>query len=82
MIHIDFVVGGEKVSTNQLGSALERAVLDQVKERIQKAVGNAICPEHGSRASIIAEGTSLNDLSFNISGCCDKLVEIVKLKLK
>lgn len=81
MIDISFEINGKKVSPRNTGDALESAVLQSIKDSITKSVGLVRCPEHGSKPSIQAKGRSLDSLTFEVSGCCSKLIDEVKRKL-
>ncbi len=82
MIDISFEINGRKVSPRNVGNALESAMLESVQDSIAKAVGSARCPEHGQKPKIKVKGHSLDSLTFEVSGCCDSLIEAVKRKLK
>jgi hypothetical protein len=81
MFEISFEIGGKKVNPQNIGNALEEAILEQIKKSIINRVGAVSCPEHGTLAKIICKGSDLDKLSFEISGCCDKLINAVKAKL-
>ena len=61
---------------------LEKAVMQAAAEEITKRVRNVRCPEHGEYARIVARGRSTKDIKFDVSGCCEKLIEEVQRKLK
>jgi hypothetical protein len=82
VIDISFEINGRKVSPGNMGNALESTVLKSVQESIIKSVGSAQCPEHGQRPKVKVKGRNLDSLSFEVSGCCDQLIETVKKKLK
>tara|TARA_R110002096_G_scaffold150917_3_gene313048 strand:+ start:7951 stop:8199 length:249 start_codon:yes stop_codon:yes gene_type:complete len=82
MIDISFEINGRKVSPRNMSNALEAAVLQSVQESIKKTVGSARCPTHGQTPKIKVKGRKLDSLSFEVSGCCDQLIETVKKKLK
>jgi hypothetical protein len=82
MIDISFEINGRKVSPRNMGDALESAMLQSVQDSISKAVGSARCPEHGQKPTIKVKGRSLDSLKFEVSGCCDNLINEVKKKLK
>lgn len=82
MIEISFEINGRQVNPQKIGSELEKAIYKQIEESIKKRVGTARCPEHGTAPKIICKGRSLDSLSFKVSGCCDKLIDAVKAKLK
>lgn len=81
MIDISFELNGRKVSPNNLGNALEAAMLNSVKDSISKSVGSIRCSEHGERPKIKAKGRSIDSLSLEVTGCCDSLIDQVKKKL-
>lgn len=81
MLELYFELNGRRVDSRNIGGAIEKATLQIVKEHITKKVGDARCPDHRSGAKIVAKGRDLSNLTFDVSGCCDKLIEEVKRKL-
>ncbi len=81
MFDITFKLNGRKVRPNQIGDALEKALLQKVEDDIKKKVATVRCPEHGQAAQIVASGRSIDKLRFDIKGCCEKLISDVKKKL-
>ena len=81
MLDISFELNGRKVSPNNIGNALEAAMLNSVKDSIGKSVGSIRCSEHGQRPKITAKGRSIDSLSLEVTGCCDALIEQVKKKI-
>ena len=77
MIDISFEVNGKKVSTHNIGNVLESAVLKSVQESITTTVGSTRCPEHGQKPTIKVNGRNLDSLNYEISGCCDQLINTV-----
>lgn len=81
MIDIEINLDSEGESENPLLCEHElQALLDntraQVREHIQRRVGDATCPEHGQSPKIIVNGvyaldTEQLDLSYNIDACCN-----------
>lgn len=82
MIDIEFEVGGCKVSSRNLGNALERAVLQSIQDDVSMKLRSLVCPEHGQRPKVKAKGHSLDSLSFELAGCCERAIEAAKKKLK
>ena len=80
MLDISFEINGRKVNPNNVKDVLESAILSQVAESIKKSVGNLRCAEHGQSPKIKVKGRNLDNLSFNISGCCEDLIEKVRAK--
>jgi hypothetical protein len=82
MFDVSFEINGRKVRPNSTGDALEAAIMQSVSDSIKKSVGSVRCPEHGTAPKIVGKGRSLNNLSFEVSGCCQKLIDSVKARLK
>jgi len=82
MVDISFKINGRRVNPNSLGNALQRAMFESVRKAIIKQVGAIRCPQHGQAAKIVYKGRSFDKLSFEVGGCCEALIEVVKGKLK
>lgn len=82
MLDISFEINGRKVNPNNVKDVLESAILSQVAESIKKSVGNLRCTEHGQAPRIKVKGCNLDNLSFDISGCCNDLIEKVRAKFE
>ena len=82
MIDISFEINGKKVSPRNVGDAFESAVLESIQDSVSKTVGTVHCPKHGKKPKIKVKGRNLDSLSFEVSGCCDSLIEEVKTKLQ
>jgi len=80
MIDISFEINGRKVSPRNVRNALESAMLQSIQDSISKAVGSARCSEHGQKPKINVQGRNLDSLKFEVSGCCDNLIDEVKKK--
>jgi hypothetical protein len=81
MIDISFEINGKKVNPDEIGDVIEKALFEQVIEIITKKVGMVRCPDHGTSPRIVCEGINLDNLSFMVYGCCDKLINSIKEKL-
>ena len=60
---------------------LERATLQAIASSLRSRVGSCVCSEHGEVVTILAKGPSMNSLSFELSGCCDEVIDDVKKRL-
>lgn len=79
MFILTFKINGRTVRPDQIGNALENAILQEVESRIRKKVGAVRCSIHDSSPTKIeAAGSSLDRLSFKIYGCCNDLIDDVK----
>lgn len=82
MIDISFEVGGRKVNPNQIGNALEKAVFQEVADNIKKSLSSVRCSEHGERPKVKVKGRNLDNLSYEVKGCCQSLIDKAIKKLK
>jgi len=73
MIDIKFEIGGKKVIPNSIGEALENAFLKEVTVRINKSLNPMHSPEHNQRPKVKVKGRDINNLSFEVEGCCHSL---------
>ncbi|RYA22432.1 hypothetical protein CRU96_13090 [Malaciobacter halophilus] len=81
MIGISFEINGKKVNPNNIGDALENAMLQQIGESIKKSIGSLRCSEHNQTPKVLVKGKSLDKLSIEVSGCCDDIVKKATDKL-
>ena len=82
MFDISFEINGREVNPNDMEDALESAILSQVAEFVKESVGNLRCAEHEQSPKIKVKGSNLDNLSFDISGCCNDLIEKVRAKFE
>lgn len=65
-----------------LEAALHQVVYPQVRDNVAAKIRAVRCPAHGTTpTSVTVSGHSLDDLSWEASGCCDQLVKAIKLAL-
>lgn len=82
MIDISFEINGRKVNPNSVADAFEKAILVGVTSSIKDSVGSVRCSMHGSSPRITCKGRDLNNLSFEVSGCCQQLIDTVRTRLQ
>lgn len=81
MIDIHFEIDGKRVSPNKIGDALEKSILQEITNQIKASLQAVRCEEHGQYPKVTIKGRNLDNLSFEISGCCDSLVSKASSKL-
>lgn len=82
MIDISFEIGGRKVNPNQIGNALQETALLQIADSVKKSLSSVRCSEHGQRPTVKVKGRNLDNLSFEVKGCCQSLIDRAISKLK
>ena len=70
------------VEWNFDAAKIQKAVMAKAADYLIKKVQNIRCPEHGQAARIVATGSNVKNLDFEVSGCCKKLIEEVNAKLE
>jgi hypothetical protein len=62
--------------------AIKKATFNSVSKAIADKVKAARCPEHGQTPRVEIKGTSTDNMSWEVFGCCEKIVSEVKATLK
>jgi hypothetical protein len=55
--------------------------LEQFKEFTARKVRDLRCPDHHQAPRLRFHGASLRDISIQMSGCCQKLIELANQKI-
>jgi hypothetical protein len=82
MTDISFEINGKKVNPNNIADALKSAMLQEIGESVKKAVGFIRCSKHNQAQKVIVKGQSLDNLSAEVTGCCNDIIKRVTEKLK
>lgn len=75
MIDVSFKINGKSVNPNNMAGALESAILSEVGESVKSSLGSVRCSVHHQSPKVTIQGKSFDNLSFEISGCCDELIQ-------
>ena len=62
-------------------NVIDEATRGMVAAFIEKRVGDMRCPDHGKAPIITCSGDSLENLSFEVTGCCPKIIALTQEKL-
>lgn len=73
-------INGRTVRPDEIANVVERAMLEAVARQIQNRIGSVRDPETGEAPLVVARGTSLQDLTFEVAGS-PRLVALVKERL-
>lgn len=82
MVKIKFEINGREVKPEDFATSLEKALIKNIEEDIRKKLSSVKCPVHGEYPEVICRGHDLRNLSFEVKGCCQKLIEMVREKFK
>jgi len=69
-MQIKLRINGRDASPDNVGSAVEDAILAKVKEQMTQKLSNLRCPDHNQAPEPEFEGDSLKNLKIQIRACC------------
>ncbi len=76
-----FEIGGKQINPSEIKDPHEVAVLQNVVNSIVDRIEDMQCPVHKQPPRFVCRGDSVDDLSLEVLGCCDALVDMVKERL-
>ncbi len=79
---IEYGSSNKKVSKPRFSKESGQSVFNQFKDSFKKQVGEYVCPEHGLHPTVKVKGQNIDKIEFEVSGCCQHLIDIVNVKLK
>ena len=81
MLTIEFEIDGEKVDIKRVTDPRLREILLSAYSGIVSSLAKVICPDHGEYPRVLASGDSADNLTIEVSGCCEKLVDWAEREL-
>lgn len=82
MIDIDFELDGRKVEPSSMNGGLQKAMLATIREALAERVGDVECEHHHRHPRILCKGPSVVELSMEVCGCCDRIIDEVETRLQ
>jgi hypothetical protein len=87
MVNISWKINGKSVSPQNLGRELGKtfqkaAIKQTTDDTIKRNVNSTRCPIHGKTPTLIRKSGTQRELSYDISGCCQTVIDSVKRSLK
>ncbi|WP_027716190.1 hypothetical protein [Desulfuromonas sp. TF] len=82
MIEISFELNGQKVDPKTMGGGLQKAMLTTIREALGERVGQVECEHHHRQPHILCKGPSVVELSMEVCGCCDQIIDAVETRLQ
>ena len=80
--HFAFVINGVEVDPANPESPEQQDMMERVMESISKRMEGVTCPEHNETPRFLCTGDRIDDLSIQIHGCCEQLVEQASERMK
>jgi hypothetical protein len=81
MIELSFEIGGQEVYLDQIENEDEKATLQQVADDLTKSLNYVRCPQHWQLPKVMVRGETIDDLYFEVSGCCSSLIDEALIKI-
>ena len=75
MLDISFQINGRNVTTGSFQDVFEKAVFEEIESSIKTSVGSLRCSTHHQSPKLKVKGKDLSNLSINVEGCCEELIE-------
>ena len=82
MIEVVFILRGRQVAVDEVEDLRERAVLKQIEQSIRDRVGGLRCPDHDASPRLTATGSRADAMEFELSGCCQELMDRTTTSLR
>jgi len=82
MIDIAFELNGRKVDPKTMGAGLQRAMLSTIREALGERIGDVECEDHHCHPHILCKGPSVVELTLEVCGCCDRVIDTVETRLQ
>jgi hypothetical protein len=76
-----FEIGGKAINPAELDDPAEKELLQNIVDSIVDRVEDMKCPVHNQHPRFLCHGDSIDDLSLEVLGCCDGLVDMVRNRL-
>ncbi len=76
-----FQIGGQEINPTEVEDPHEAALLQDIVESVVDKTELIQCSEHGEPPRFLCSGDNIDELSLEVFGCCDALVEEVKKRL-
>ena len=82
VVNVSFEIEGEKVQPEKMKDVLDILFLKHIRKKINNSIDSIHCNEHGKQASVLVKGENIDNLNYEVSGCCEDLIKKVKKKIK
>ena len=82
MVDISFEIKGITVTPAEMKDVLDVMFMEHLHDEISNRIGSMRCQKHGLEPRVTVKGQSLDDLIYEVTGCCDDLVNEARKKIK
>ena len=82
VVDVSFEIKGKMVQPEDMPDVLDILFMKHVREKINSSTASIRCNEHFGELSVLVKGQDLNNLTYEVSGCCEDLIKKAKKKIK
>lgn len=76
-MEMGMIFDGRAGNPNQIDEATRKKIAAYIEER----VGGLRCPDHDKAPTITCTGDDLSNISFEVTGCCPKIIALTQERL-
>jgi hypothetical protein len=81
MVEITFEIKGKAIDPESMRDVLDILFLKHLREELISHLGSVHCEKHGREPTIKVKGQSLDNLTYEVSGCCNDFIEKIEEKI-
>ena len=82
MVEVTFEIKGKEVEPEGMKDVLDVIFLEHLRGEVRDCIGSVQCKKHDRRPKVKIKGQSLDNLTYEVSGCCPEFIEEVEEKIK
>jgi hypothetical protein len=82
MVSVRFEIAGEPAWPHAARDPVRKAVLEHIHNDLVRKLTGIRCREHGGTVQVLVKGPNINQLSYDVQGCCESLGNEVLAKIK
>jgi len=82
MVEVLFEIKGKEVEPEGMKDVLDIIFLEYLRGEVRDCLGSVQCKKHDCKPKVKIKGQSLDNLTYEVSGCCPEFIEEVEGKIK
>ena len=82
MADISFEIKGQLIEPDSMPDILDILYLKHIREKLENSTDAIRCRKHAAKPAIKVKGDSLETLRYEVTGCCEDLIEETRKKIK
>lgn len=82
MSEISFEIKGKTIEPDGMKDVLDILFLEHLREKIQNCLEPVRCEKHGHEPCVKVKGQDVDNLTFEVSGCCKDIIREAQEKIK